>query len=28
MYQIMVGGAFVYVCERGRVKVFEQQLSL
>ena len=24
-YQMIVGGAFVYVCERGRVKDFEQQ---
>ena len=24
-YQMTVGGAFVYVCERGRVKDFEQR---
>ena len=24
-YQMTVGGAFVYVCEKGRVKDFEQR---
>ena len=27
-YQMTVGGAFVYVCEKGRVKDFEQRLRV